>query len=69
MSALLTANPAAYPALAAQYPGQYTLAAQQATTADQVPSALATGFASAAPRMKQGNRAGPLPLCSYRVRA
>lgn len=47
--AQLTANPAAYPTVAAQYPGQYTLPAQQPTTADQVPSTLATGFATAAP--------------------
>ena len=47
--AQLTANPAAFPALAAQHPGQYTSPALQPVTAEQVPSALAGGFTSAAP--------------------
>jgi hypothetical protein len=47
--AQLKANPAGYPAVAAKYPGQYTLAALQAATADKVPGPLAPGVAKAAP--------------------
>lgn len=47
--AQLNGNPAAYPTVAAQHAGTYTLPALQPQTADQVPSALATGFKSAAP--------------------
>jgi peptidyl-prolyl cis-trans isomerase SurA len=46
--AQLTAKPAVYPAVAAKYPGQYTLAAAEATTPDKVPGPLAAAVARAA---------------------
>jgi hypothetical protein len=45
----LTTNPAAYPALAAQYPGPSTLPALEARALDEVPGVLAEGIAAAAP--------------------
>jgi peptidyl-prolyl cis-trans isomerase SurA len=57
--ATLTADPSQYAAIAAQHPGQYTQPALQATTADQIPSALASGVSSAAP-----NTGFTLPLQS-----
>jgi hypothetical protein len=47
--AQLTANPAAYPTLAAKYPGTYTLAQVQTFSSDQVPSALSDAVAKATP--------------------
>ena len=47
--AQLTANPASYGAVAAQYPGAYTLPALDTRTPDQVPSVLAPGIAAAKP--------------------
>jgi hypothetical protein len=47
--AQLTANPAAYPALAAQYPGSYTLPALETRTSEEIPPPLAEGVAAAAP--------------------
>jgi peptidyl-prolyl cis-trans isomerase SurA len=47
--AQLTAAPADYAALAAQYPGPYTLPALETRAPDKVPSVLATGIAAAAP--------------------
>ena len=47
--AQLQAKPADYPALAAKYPGQYTLPATEATTPDKVPGPLATDVAQAKP--------------------
>jgi peptidyl-prolyl cis-trans isomerase SurA len=47
--AQLKAKPADYPAVAAKYPGQYTLAATEATTPDKVPGPLATAVAQARP--------------------
>jgi peptidyl-prolyl cis-trans isomerase SurA len=47
--AQLTAAPASYPAVAAQYPGQSTLPALQAIDTSQLPSDVASGIASAAP--------------------
>ena len=45
----LKATPARYPAFAAKYPGQYTLAALEPTTPDKVPGPLATTVAQARP--------------------
>ena len=47
--AALQADPAAYPAIAAQYPGQATLPEVSPRTAEQVPPPLADVVASAAP--------------------
>jgi peptidyl-prolyl cis-trans isomerase SurA len=47
--AQLTAAPANYPALAAQFPGAYTLPALETRAPDKVPSVLAPGVAAAAP--------------------
>jgi peptidyl-prolyl cis-trans isomerase SurA len=47
--AQLTANPAAYPAVAAKYPGNYTLPQPQTYTSDQVPGPLADAVSKAAP--------------------
>ncbi len=47
--AQLTANPAAYPALAAQYAGTYTLPQMESRTPDQVPTPLADAVSKAAP--------------------
>jgi peptidyl-prolyl cis-trans isomerase SurA len=47
--AQLTAAPASYPALAAQYPDPNTLAALETRTADQLPPVLVEGIATAAP--------------------
>ncbi|MBW8765107.1 MAG: peptidyl-prolyl cis-trans isomerase, partial [Geodermatophilales bacterium] len=47
--AQLSADPAAYPAVAARYPGQYTLPTLESRTPDQVPGPLAQGIAAAAP--------------------
>jgi peptidyl-prolyl cis-trans isomerase SurA len=47
--AQLTANPAAYPNLAAQYAGAYTLPALEDRAPDEVPPPLAEGVADAAP--------------------
>jgi hypothetical protein len=47
--AQLTAAPESYPALAAQYPGQYTLPALESRTPDQLPSVLAQNITAAAP--------------------
>lgn len=47
--AQLTADPAAYPTVAARYPGQYTLPTLESRTPDQVPGPLAQGIAAAAP--------------------
>jgi peptidyl-prolyl cis-trans isomerase SurA len=47
--AQLTAKPADYPAVAAKYKGQYTLAATEATTPDKVPGPLAGAVAQARP--------------------
>lgn len=47
--AQLTANPASYPALAAQYPGQTTQPQIQAVSRDQLPAPLADGVNKAAP--------------------
>ena len=47
--ASLTADPTAYPALAAQYPTPTTLAALETRSRDEVPSPLAEGVAAAAP--------------------
>jgi peptidyl-prolyl cis-trans isomerase SurA len=47
--AQLTADPASYPAVAAQYPSQSTLPALQAIDTSQLPSDVASGIASAAP--------------------
>jgi peptidyl-prolyl cis-trans isomerase SurA len=57
--ATLTADPTQYPAIAAQYPGQYTQETLEARTADQIPSALQSGVSSAAP-----NTGFTLPLQS-----
>ena len=45
----LTAAPASYPALAAQYPGPYTLPVLETRAPDKVPPVLAEGVAAAAP--------------------
>ena len=47
--ASLTANPAGYAALAAQYPGATTLAALETRGPDEVPAPLAEGIAAAEP--------------------
>ena len=47
--AQLTADPAAYPAVAAQYPGATTLTALETRARDAVPAPLAEGIAAAAP--------------------
>ena len=47
--ARLKAKPADYPAVAAKYKGQYTLAATEATTPDKVPGPLAAAVAQAGP--------------------
>jgi peptidyl-prolyl cis-trans isomerase SurA len=47
--AQLTADPGSYGAVAAQYPGAYTLPALDTRSADQVPSVLAEGVAAAKP--------------------
>jgi peptidyl-prolyl cis-trans isomerase SurA len=47
--AQLTADPAAYPGLAAQYPGPTTLPALETRTSEEVPPPLAAGVAAAAP--------------------
>jgi peptidyl-prolyl cis-trans isomerase SurA len=47
--AQLTADPAGYSSIAAQYPGSYTLPALERRAADQLPSVLAEGIATAAP--------------------
>lgn len=47
--AQLTANPASYPTLAAQYAGNYTQPQIQSVTSDQVPSPLADAVSKAAP--------------------
>jgi hypothetical protein len=47
--AQLTADPASYPAVAAQYPGAATVPALEARPADQLPAVLAEGISSAAP--------------------
>jgi peptidyl-prolyl cis-trans isomerase SurA len=47
--AQLTAAPASYAALAAQYPGPYTLPALDKRAPDKLPSVLAGGIAAAAP--------------------
>lgn len=47
--AQLTADPAAYPGLAAQYAGAYTLPALEDRAPDDVPPPLAEGVAAAAP--------------------
>ena len=49
MLAQLTADPASYAALAATYPGAYTLPALEARTPDKLPGVLAQGIAAAAP--------------------
>ena len=45
----LTATPAAYPAVAARYPGEATLPALEAHGRDELPSVLAENIAAAAP--------------------
>jgi hypothetical protein len=45
----LTANPAAYPTIAAKYPGNYTLPQAQSYSSDKVPTPLAGAVAKAAP--------------------
>lgn len=47
--AQLTADPAAYPAVAAQYPNPNTLPALEMRAADQLPPVLAEGISGAAP--------------------
>ncbi|TQN37549.1 peptidyl-prolyl cis-trans isomerase SurA [Blastococcus colisei] len=47
--AQLTADPAAYPALAAQYAGAATIPALESRAPDQLPAILAEGIAAAAP--------------------
>jgi hypothetical protein len=47
--AQLTADPSSYGAVAAQYPGAYTLPALETRAPDQVPSVLAQGIAAAEP--------------------
>ena len=47
--AQLVADPSTYGAVAAQYPGPYTLPALDSRTPDQVPGVLADGIAKAAP--------------------
>jgi peptidyl-prolyl cis-trans isomerase SurA len=47
--AQLTADPTSYAALAAAYPGSYTLAALETRAPDKVPSVLAQGITAAAP--------------------
>jgi hypothetical protein len=47
--AQLTADPAGYPAVAAQYPGDYTLPELDTQPVAQLPSVLADGLAGAAP--------------------
>jgi hypothetical protein len=47
--AQLTAAPAGYPAVAAQFPGTFTLPALESRAADQLPGVLAEGIAAAAP--------------------
>jgi peptidyl-prolyl cis-trans isomerase SurA len=47
--AQLKATPASYPATAAKYPGQYTLAALEPTTPDKIPGPLAATVAQAPP--------------------
>jgi peptidyl-prolyl cis-trans isomerase SurA len=45
----LTADPASYPAVAARYPGQYTLPQLEQTPPDQIPGPLAQQAATAEP--------------------
>jgi len=47
--AQLTANPAGYEAIAAQYPGNYTLPALESRAADELPDVLSEGITGAAP--------------------
>ncbi|UOX99760.1 SurA N-terminal domain-containing protein [Blastococcus sp. PRF04-17] len=47
--AQITATPAAYPTIAAQYPGAYTLPALEERGADELPSVLAEGITTAEP--------------------
>jgi peptidyl-prolyl cis-trans isomerase SurA len=47
--AQLTAAPASYPALAAQYPGSYTLPTLESRSPDELPGVLAQDVAAAAP--------------------
>lgn len=47
--ARLTASPGDYPAVAAQYPGQFTLPQLEARSPDQIPAVLAPSVSSAAP--------------------
>ena len=47
--AQLTANPAGYEAVAAQYPGSYTLPALESRAAEELPDVLAEGITGAAP--------------------
>ena len=47
--AALTADPASYPAVAAQYPGAYTLPALETRGPDELPSVLADGITAAEP--------------------
>ncbi|TYP86237.1 peptidyl-prolyl cis-trans isomerase SurA [Blastococcus xanthinilyticus] len=49
VAAELTANPAGYPAVAARFPGQYTLAELDSAPAAQVPPALGQQLVTAAP--------------------
>jgi hypothetical protein len=45
----LQADPASYPAVAAQYPGTYTLPALETRGPDELPAVLSEGIAAAAP--------------------
>ena len=47
--AQLTASPASYPGLAAQFPGAYTLPALESRSPDELPAVLSEGVATAAP--------------------
>jgi SurA N-terminal domain/PPIC-type PPIASE domain len=47
--AQLTADPAAYPGIAAQYPGSFTLPGLETRAPDQLPSVLTEGITTAAP--------------------
>lgn len=47
--AQLTANPASYPTLAAQHPGDYTLPQVETRTSDQIPAPLADAVSKATP--------------------
>ncbi|HLM06014.1 MAG TPA: peptidylprolyl isomerase [Blastococcus sp.] len=47
--AQLTADPASYPAVAARYPGTYTLPALESRSPDELPAVLSEGVAAAAP--------------------